>query len=316
MAETVTVQRNRSGSSRGGEHRARRGNLRKQIWRCRVLYLMLLPPVIAVFIFHYVPIYGVQIAFRDYRTSKGILGSEWVGLKYFKQFIQYPYFGKIMRNTIRISLYCLVTFPIPILFSIQLDELRSQKFKKVSQMITYAPHFVSTVVVCSMIILFLDSDGLIGRLVGSNLMSKPSWFAPVYAISDLWQGLGWGTIIYLATLAGISMELVEAAEIDGAGRMQIIRYVKLPHLRSTIITLFLLKVGQLISVGFEKTFLLQNSLNLDASSIISTYVYEVGITNHQFSYSAAIGLFNNVINIILVVTANTIAKRFSETSLW
>jgi putative aldouronate transport system permease protein len=298
------------------QHRRNRKHLWKQVKRCRTLYLMILPAVVSVFIFHYIPIYGVQIAFKDYRTSQGILGSKWVGLKYFKQFIEYPYFGKIMWNTIRISLCCLITFPIPVLFSIQLDELRNQKFKKVSQMITYAPHFVSTVVVCSMLILFLDSDGLIGRLAGRNLLAEPAWFAPIYAISDLWQGLGWGTIIYLATLAGISMELVEAAEIDGAGRLQIIRYVKLPHLRNTIITLFILKIGQLISVGFEKTFLLQNSLNLDASSIISTYVYEVGITNHKFSYSSAIGLFNNIINVILVVSANTIAKKFSETSLW
>ena len=283
---------------------------------------MILPSLITVFIFHYIPIYGVQIAFKDYRSSLGILGSKWVGLKYFIEFINYPYFEKVMVNTIRISLVCLCTFPIPIIFSIMLNELRSSKVKKVSQMITYAPHFVSTVVVCSMLMLFLDKDGLINNIIAFfggervSYLSVPSAFAPIYAISDLWQGLGWGTIIYLATLAGISVELVEAAKIDGAGRLQTIWHVHLPNLKPTIITLFILKMGSLISVGFEKVFLLQNPLNLDASSVISTYVYEVGIINHQYSYSSAIGLFNNIINIILLVIANTVSKKVAETSLW
>ena len=296
--------------------------LKKNLYRCRLLYLMILPSLITVFIFHYIPIYGVQIAFKDYRSSLGILGSEWVGLKYFIEFINYPYFEKVMVNTIRISLVCLCTFPIPIIFSIMLNELRSSKVKKVSQMITYAPHFVSTVVVCSMLMLFLDKDGLINNIIAFfggervSYLSVPSAFAPIYAISDLWQGLGWGTIIYLATLAGISVELVEAAKIDGAGRMQTIWHVHLPYLKPTIITLFILKMGSLISVGFEKVFLLQNPLNMDASSVISTYVYEVGIINHQYSYSSAIGLFNNIINIILLVIANTVSKKVAETSLW
>ncbi len=297
-------------------------HLKKNLYRCRLLYLMILPSLITVFIFHYIPIYGVQIAFKDYRSSLGILGSKWVGLKYFIEFINYPYFEKVMVNTIRISLVCLCTFPIPIIFSIMLNELRSSKVKKVSQMITYAPHFVSTVVVCSMLMLFLDKDGLINNIIAFfggervSYLSVPSAFAPIYAISDLWQGLGWGTIIYLATLAGISVELVEAAKIDGAGRLQTIWHVHLPYLKPTIITLFILKMGSLISVGFEKVFLLQNPLNLDASSVISTYVYEVGIINHQYSYSSAIGLFNNIINIILLVIANTVSKKVAETSLW
>ncbi|HIV90195.1 MAG TPA: ABC transporter permease subunit [Candidatus Eisenbergiella stercoravium] len=297
-------------------------HLKKNLYRCRLLYLMILPSLITVFIFHYIPIYGVQIAFKDYRSSLGILGSKWVGLKYFIEFINYPYFEKVMVNTIRISLVCLCTFPIPIIFSIMLNELRSSKVKKVSQMITYAPHFVSTVVVCSMLMLFLDKDGLINNIIAFfggervSYLSVPSAFAPIYAISDLWQGLGWGTIIYLATLAGISVELVEAAKIDGAGRLQTIWHVHLPYLKPTIITLFILKMGSLISVGFEKVFLLQNPLNLDASSVISTYVYEVGIINHQYSYSSAIGLFNNIINIILLMIANTVSKKVAETSLW
>lgn len=294
----------------------------KNIYRCRMLYLMILPSLITLFIFHYIPIYGVQIAFKDYRSSLGILGSEWVGLKHFLTFIDYPYFGKIMINTIRVSLFSLCTFPIPVLFSIMLNELPSQRFKKACQMVTYAPHFVSTVVVCSMIILFTNREGLInivGNLFGAqarDFMSMPVAFAPIYAISDLWQGLGWGTIIYLATLAGVSPELVEAARIDGAGRMKVIWHVQLPHLKPTILTLFILKMGSLISVGFEKTFLLQNPLNLEASSVISTYVYEVGIINHQYSYSAAIGLFNNFINIILIVAANRISKKVADVGIW
>ena len=280
--------------------------LLKQMYRCKALYLMILPPIITMFIFHYIPIYGIQIAFKDYRTSLGIWGSEWVGLKHFIKFIQYPYFGRIMFNTIWISLVSMCTFPFPIIFAIMLNEMRSQKLKKVCQTITYAPHFISTVLVCSMTIMFLNREGLINIILGLF----------IYALSGLWSSLGWSTIIYLATLSGVSMELIEAAKIDGAKRMQIIWHVQLPHLKPTIITLMILQLGGLVSVGFEKTFLLQNPLNMEASSVISTYVYEQGISSQQFSYSTAIGLFNNIINIILLVIANTISKKVSETSLW
>ncbi len=293
-----------------------------QVYRCRMLYLMILPPIIAVFIFHYIPIYGVQIAFKDYRSSLGILGSEWVGLKHFKAFLEYPYFWKIMGNTVKISLACLLTFPLPVIFALMLNEMKNLKLKKVCQMITYAPHFVSTVVVCSMLLLFLNREGLINNIIAffgaerQDFMAMPGAFAPIFAISDLWQGLGWGTIIYLATLSGISNELVEAAKLDGANRLQVIWHIYVSHLKPTIITLFILKMGSLIGVGFEKTFLLQNDLNLEASSVISTYVYQVGMLSRQYSYSAAIGLFNNIINIILIVIANTISKKVSDTSLW
>lgn len=296
--------------------------LLKQMYRCRMLYLMILPPIITVFIFHYIPIYGVQIAFKDYRTSLGIIGSEWVGLKHFIRFIQYPYFGEILRNTIVISLFSLCMFPLPIIFSIMLNEMRNEKLKKTCQMITYAPHFVSVVVVCSMTTMFLNREGLINIIVelfggeAKDFMAIPSAFAPIYAITGSWQDLGWGTIIYLATLAGVSMELVEAAKIDGATRLQTIWHVYLPHLKPTIITMFILRMGSLLTVGFEKTFLLQNPLNAEASSVISTYVYEVGLLGSQYSYSAAVGLFNNIINIILIVTANAISKKVAKTGLW
>lgn len=297
--------------------------LLKDLRRCRVLYLMILPSFITVFIFEYVTMYGVQIAFKDYRTSLGIIGSEWVGLKHFKYFIfEYPHFGKVIRNTIWISLCTLSTFPLPIIFSLMLNEMKNQKLKKVCQMITYAPHFVSTVIVCSMVIMFTNRNGLINAITGffgikaRDFMSMPSAFAPIYTISGVWSTLGWGTIIYLAALSGVSPELIEAAKLDGAKRMQIIRYVQIPHILPTVITMLILRMGSLLSVGFEKTFLLQNDLNMDASSVISTYVYEVGMVSHQLSYSSAIGLFNNVINVIMIITFNKISKKVADVALW
>ena len=294
----------------------------KEVYKCRILYLMLLPTIITVFIFHYIPIYGIQIAFKNYRTSLGIWGSEWVGFQHFIKFFNYPYFWKIMWNTIAISLVSLLNFPCPIIFALMLNEMYHAKLKKICQTITYAPHFISTVLVCSMTIMFLNREGLfniIGGMFGAapvDFMSMPEAFAWIYSLSGLWSGLGWGTIIYMATLSGVSMELVEAAKIDGATRMQTIWHVHLPHLKPTIITLFILKMGGLLGVGFEKVFLLQNPLNKPASSVISTYTYEIGFESQQFSYSAAIGLFNNVINIILILAANTISRKVSETSLW
>lgn len=302
--------------------RTRISKLFLNIKRNGALYLMILPAIVTVFIFHYIPIYGVQIAFKDYRTSLGIWGSSWVGFKHFLKFFDYPYFGRLLWNTIKISLFSLMTFPLPIIFALLLNEMRNGKLKKVCQTITYAPHFVSTIVVCSMTLLFLKRDGLINVLIGFfgaesiDFISVPSYFAAICAATDLWTGLGWGSIIYIASLSGVSVELVEAARIDGASRMQIIRNVYLPHLIPTIVTMFILRMGSLLSVGFEKVFALQNNLNLEGSSIISTYVYEVGLLNSQFSYSAAIGLFNNIINIILVVLANKICKKVAGIALW
>ena len=296
--------------------------LLKQMWRCKALYLMILPPIISVFIFHYIPLYGVQIAFKDYRTSLGIWGSEWVGLKHFKKFIEYPYFIRIMKNTIWISLASLCTFPCSVIFALMLNEMKDGKLKKICQQITYAPYFVSTVVVCSMALLFLNRDGLINNIIAIfgvesiDFISIPSAFAPIYAITGLWSSLGWGTIIYLATLSGVSPELREAAVVDGASRMQIIWHVNLPHIKPTIITMFILQLGSLLSVGFEKTFLLQNPLNLEASSVISTYTYEIGILSQQFSYSTAIGLFNCIVNIILIMMTNKISKKVADVGLW
>lgn len=300
----------------------KRKNLLRDLKRDRVLYLMILPAIVAVFIFHYIPLYGVQIAFKDYSTKRGIWGSEWVGFKYFIKFFQYPYFTRIMWNTLKINLVSLLTFPLPVIFALMLNEMGSSRLRKACQTITYAPHFVSTVVVCSMVMLFVGREGLINIVTGFfgkeavDYMGSPAAFPWIYVISDCWSGLGWGSIIYTATLSGVSLELVEAARIDGASRMQVIWYVYLPQLKSTIIIMLILKMGSMLGVGFEKVFLLQNSLNLESSSVISTYVYQIGIESSQFSYSTAIGLFNSIVNIILVTCANQISKKFGESGLW
>ncbi len=299
--------------------------LRKDVTRYRALYLMILPAIISVFIFHYIPVYGVQIAFKDYRTKLGIFGSEWVGFKHFIKFFNYPYFWQILWNTISLNLFCLLFFPASLIFAIMIFEMRDGKLKKICQTITYAPHFISTVLVCSMCVLFLNRQGIfnvIGSLIygdsyeAQDFMSNPHLFPWVYAISGVWSGLGWGTIIYIATLSGVSPELIEAAKIDGANRFQVIWHIYLPHLKGTIVTLLILQIGQMLSLGFEKVFLLQNPLNMEYSNVISTYVYEVGIGMRQFSYSTAIELFNSIVNIILIMIANTVSKKLADTGLW
>jgi putative aldouronate transport system permease protein len=227
-------------------------------------------------------------------------------------------------NTLSINLYSLaVEFPAPILLALLINEVKNRHFKKIVQMITYAPHFISTVVVCSMILLFTNSDtGMINHLIGAfgfkpvEFMSEARWFKSIYVISGLWQHVGWNTIIYLAVLSGVSPELVEAAKIDGASRLRIIAHVNLPYLIPTVIILLILRCGSLIRLGFEKVWLLQNPLNLDTSEVISTYIYKVGLMGAQFSYSTAIGLFNTAVNLVLLIIVNTLASKLSETSLW
>mgnify|MGYP004701035409 FL=1 len=299
----------------------------KRIWRYRSLYLMLIPGIISVFIFHYIPVYGIQIAFKDFRNTLGIWGSEWADpwYKWFKQFFNYPYFTRILWNTLRLNLLGMLFFPASLVFALMLNEMRDGKFKKVCQTITYAPHFISTVLVCGMAILFLGRNGLfniIGAWIGgssyevTDYMSRPGVFPWVYVLSGVWGELGWGTIIYLATLSSVSPELVEAARMDGASRMQIIRHVYLPHLMPTVITMFILSMGNLLATGFEKVYLLQNPLNLEVSEVLSTYVYETGIGMKQYSYSTAINLFNNLVSIIMVTITNFISKKTAKSGLW
>lgn len=289
-------------------------------WR---LYVLMLPSLVYLFIFAYIPMYGVQIAFRDFSPRKGIWGSEWVGLEYFKRFIEYPNFKFLMMNTLRIGLYSLATFPCPIIFALMLNEVRSTKFKKSVQMISYIPHFLSTVVVCSMVTLFFNQKtGVVNAIIEflggtrTDFLTKASYFEDIYVWSGVWQGLGFGAIIYIAALASVPMEQIEAARIDGATRLQIIWHVNIPYILPTIIIMLIFSCGGILGVGFEKILLLQNDLNLSRSQVISTYVYEIGIRGGQFSYSSAIGLFNTIINVTILAIVNEIARRFGETSIW
>ena len=295
----------------------------RRMYRYRQLYMLLIIPVAAVVIFHYIPIYGIQMAFKKYQPNLGFGGSQWVGFQYFAQFIKYPNFSQIMWNTLRISLYSLATFPLPVVFAIMLNDLNNGWFKRTAQMLTYAPHFISTVVLCSMTILFLNRDtGVINtviRLFGGEAddwMAKSYLFAPVYVITDLWQNLGWSSIIYLAALSSLDPELLDSSHVDGANRWHVIWYIYVPHLMPTVIVMLLLKMGTMVSIGFEKVFLLQNTLNMDTSTVLSTYVYDLGMIKSQYSYAAAVGMFENIINILMVVTFNAISRKVSDTSLW
>ena len=287
------------------------------------LYVLILPAVAYLFLFNYMPMYGIQIAFKDYKVSKGIAGSAWAGLKYFKRFVNYPDFWAILRNTLTLSIYGICTFPIPVIFALLLDELHFLRYKKTVQMVTYAPHFLSTVVVCSMITLFFSrANGLVNNVLAAlghsrfAFLESPSAFTHLYVWSGVWQGLGWNSIIYLAALSGLSQEIREAAIIDGANRFQMIWRINLPTILPTVVVMLILNCGRIMTVGFEKVYLLQNPLNLTTSRVISTYVYNIGLEQAQFSYSAAIGLFNNVINIVLLLIVNQIAKRLSDISLF
>jgi putative aldouronate transport system permease protein len=268
--------------------------------------------------------YGLQIAFKDFTASMGINGSPWVGVRHFIRFFSLPNFWSLIGNTLGLSIYQLIVgFPMPILLAVMINEVRNKKFKKAVQMITYAPHFVSTVVMCGMITLFLNQDkGIINHLIALfggtriDFMIKPEWFKTVFVFSGVWQNTGWGTIIYLAALSSIDPQLVESCRIDGANRLQKIWYVDLPGIAPTIIILLILNMGNLLSIGFEKVLLLQNSLNMGASDVISTYVYRIGLIGGEFSFSAAIGLFNSVINFILLIIVNQISRKVGQTSLW
>ena len=295
----------------------------RRIRRKWQLYLLILPAIVSVFIFHYIPIYGVQIAFKNFRSSKGILGSEWVGFKHFARFLAYPDFWKILWNTVRISLYALATFPCPVILALMMNELNSERYKKFMQMVTFAPHFISTVVVCSMVLLFFDrSQGLVNNVIAAlggeryDFVSSTRYFSSLYVWSGVWQNLGWNAIIYIAALSSVSPELIEAARVDGATRLQIVRYVNFPAILPTVITMLILSAGSLLNVGFEKIYLLQNPLNMEASRVISTYVYEIGLQSGQFSYSTVIGLFNNVVNIVVIILVNGISKRVTRVALW
>lgn len=296
----------------------------KIIRKNKAVYLMVLPVLIYFILFCYKPMYGLIISFMDYNPRKGMLGSDWVGLQHFKDFFGGYYFGRLLGNTLRVSFATLIFgFPVPIILALLINELRSKTFSRTVQTITYMPHFVSMVVLCAMIREFVGTNGFITQLMvsfggydGKNLLAVSKYYIPIYVLSNIWQGAGWGSIVYLAALTGIDSQLYDAAKVDGANKWKQILNVTLPGIMPTIIIMLIMRVGQIMGVGYEKTILLYNEGIYDVADIISSYVYRVGLVNRQYSFSAAVGLFNSVVNFILVILANQISKKTTETSLW
>ena len=288
------------------------------------LYLLFLPVFLHYLIFAYGPMYGATIAFKNYSPIKGILGSDWVGLQHFADFFTSRDFRRILFNTLNISFTTLIfSFPAPILLALMINEVQNMKWKKTVQTITYMPHFISLVVICGILRTFISDNGIVTKLLNSmglvpslDLLGIKEYFVPIYVISGIWQEIGWGSIIYLSALSGVSQELYEAASIDGAGRVRQLFAVTLPEIAPTIMVMLILRVGSLMSVGFEKIILLYNPLTYETADVISSYVYRRGLLEFNYSYSTAVGLFNSVINLLLLVTANTINRKVNNSSIW
>ena len=288
------------------------------------LYILLLPAVIYFFFYNYLPMYGVQIAFRDFKAAFGITGSKWVGVKHFTDFFNAYYFERLLSNTILLNVFGLLCgFPIPIVMAILLNQFERPRLKKFTQTAIYVPHFISTVVMAGILYLFLSpTSGIINRMIVSlggestYFMIEPKWFRPLFIISDVWQHAGWNTILYIATLTSISPELYEAATIDGANKRQKIFHIDIPHLLPIATMMLILNCGSLLGSNTDKALLMQTPGNMQTSDIIGVYVYEMGLAKAQFSYTAAIGLFVNVINFVMILTVNWASKRIGETSLF
>ena len=297
--------------------------LGQEFHRNWILYLMIIPVFVYFLIFSYGPMYGIIIAFKKYNAKLGILGSRWVGFDHFARFFKSYNFKNLLGNMLGISLYNIaVTFPLPIIFALLLHYLEIKPLKKFVQMVSYAPHFLSTVVICSMLTLFCAKSGFFNILGGFfglepvDMLSKSELFKHIYVWSDVWQGMGWSSIIYMAALAGVDQEMHEAAIVDGANIFQRMLKIDLPSIIPTIVMLLILQMGSVMNLGFEKAFLLQNDLNLRASQIIATYVYDLGLVRADYGFSTAVGLFNNVINVTLLVLANIFSKKVLKESLW
>ncbi|MFA6845652.1 MAG: ABC transporter permease subunit [Sphaerochaetaceae bacterium] len=295
----------------------------KQIKRCKYLYLIMFLPVVYFLVFHYAPMYGIIVAFKNYNIVKGIFKSPWVGLKYFRKFIGEPYFWQVVRNTFLMSFYNILWgFPVPIFLAVMLNELHNGKFKKIIQSVTYLPHFISTVVLCGMLVNLLSSDGLLNQVIKSlggetkQFLMYPQYFRTIYVASGIWQSAGWTSIIYLAALTGIDQEVLDAATIDGANRFQRILHVTIPAITPVISTMLIMNLGKMMNLGYEKVLLLYNGSTYETADIISTYVYRRGILGNSFSYATAVGLFQSVIGVVLLVIANKVSRRLSDTSLW
>lgn len=304
--------------------RTRMERLRRFMAHNWQLYILLLPAFVWLIVFCYAPMYGVTIAFKDYKVKLGITGSPWAGFKYFEQFFSTSVAVKSIRNTLLLSLYSLLFgFPIPILFALMLNMLRSARYKKFIQTLSFAPHFISVVVVVSMMnIMFAPSNGWVNKLITSTgakevlFMTRSEYFRTMYVASGIWQDMGFNAIVYIAALAGGSPELHEAAIVDGASKVRRLIHIDIPCILPTVTIMFILSVGNLFSVGYEKAYLMQGGLNTEVSEIISTYVYKVGLQSAQYSFSAAVGLFNSVVNLVLLLAVNTFARKMSDVSLF
>ncbi|MEI4303151.1 ABC transporter permease [Streptococcus suis] len=284
----------------------------------KLLLLMLLPGLVLIFIFRYIPMYGVLIAFKDYNPLKGVLGSEWIGFEEFTKFLSSPNFATLLANTLKLSVYgLLLGFLPPIILAIMLNQLLSDKAKKRIQLVLYAPNFISVVVIVGMIFLFFSVGGPVNSILSlfgieANFLTDPDFFRPLYILSGIWQGMGWASTLYTATLVNVDPALIEAAKLDGANIFQRIWHIDLPALKPVMVIQFILAAGGIMNVGYEKAFLMQTSLNLTSSEIISTYVYKIGLVSGDYSYSTAVGLFNALINIILLIAVNKIVKRIND----
>jgi len=301
----------------------RRRNVFRNLRKSGVLYAMLLLPLAYFIVFQYAPMFGNLIAFQNYSIRKGIFGSEWVGLKYFKQFLFEPYFWKVVRNTVLLNLYSLIFyFPAPIAFAILLNELAFKRFRRLVQTVSYVPHFLSTVVVAGMIVNFLSISGLINQFIvwlggeARTFLTQPEWFRTIYIGSEIWQGLGWSSIVYLAALTAIDPGLYEAATIDGAGRWRKILHITLPGISPVLTIMLLLQVGHMLSVGFEKILLLYSGPVYETADVIQTYVYRRGLIDADLSFASAVGIFQSVISLFLIVSANQMSKKINGTRLF
>lgn len=298
--------------------------LKKNVKRDKALLIIVLPVVLHYLIFFYYPMYGNIIAFKDFNYVDGIWGSEWIGFDHFLRLFRSPYFTRILRNTILISVYSILWgFPIPIIFALMTNDLKQGVYKRVVQAVSYIPYFISTVVICGMLVNFLSpSTGIINTVIKAfggkaiNFLMEPKWFRTIFIASGIWQGFGWSAIIYLAALTGVSQDLYEAAKIDGASRLQRVIHISIPSIMPTIVVTFILQLGSLMSIGYEKLILLYNPVTLEVADVISSYTYRTGLVEGNYSFASAVGLFNSLINLVLVFIANTISKRVSDNSLW
>ena len=301
-----------------------KSSFRRDWKRYRMVYIMLIPVLIYYIVFHYLPMLGIVIAFQNFKPAKGLLGSKWVGLKHFIDFFEGPYAFRLIRNTFVLSLYqILVGFPAPIILALLFNEMSCKRYKSLCQTLTYMPHFVSLVVVCGLVRTFTSSTGLVTSLVtwitgkeAVNLLAQPQCYRTIYVFSDVWQNIGWGSILYLATLSNVDPALYEAADLDGANRLQKIIHINLPALIPIIAVQLIMRLGRIMSEGSEKTILLYSAVTYETSDIISSYVYRAGLENHSYSPAAAIGLFNSLVNMCLVVFANWFSRTYVKESLW